>query len=345
MQRKTYRWFRVYGYPGFGLILYLILVLLSPYDRTLRSWQLYRPQDFAIEFLFSVTYAAFLFETGIQLTSKLNKWIPWESQPPKRFVVQLGLHVLILYVLLDIFFKFRFPAYFGYDELMMRQTFIIGIIFTLLITAIFTAEHYFYRWNDANLKSVELEQLTTRAQLEALKLQLDPHFLFNNFSVVTALIEDQPDAAIFYVSKLSSIYRYMLKNRELNLIGLKEEIAFIRSYLYLYQVRYEDGIRVNIDVSDEIAGLLIPPMTLQLLIENAVKHNQFSSDAPLCIHISLSDNNTLNVENNVMPKFQKAQGMRTGLKNIAERYRLLNDRAPSIIQSEKRFKVELPLIG
>ncbi|SDP27923.1 Histidine kinase [Mucilaginibacter sp. OK268] len=344
MHKHSYRLYRIYGYPGFGLVLYLIMVLINPADRIFNSWRYYAFGDFILEFVFAVAYATTLFETGIQLTAWLNKWYAWENRIKSRFGIQLSLHIIIIYIILSSFFKFKFPNYFGYDELMFRQTVIVGVIFSLLITAVFAAEYFFYRWNDAKLKSLEMEQLTTQAQLDALKLQLDPHFLFNNLSIVTALIEDQPSTAVSYIAKLSSIYRYMLTNRTQNVIALTEELEFIKAYLFLYQIRYGSGINVRIDEAGKAILSGLPPLTLQLLIENAIKHNVFSTESPLNIHIYFQDKHFMIVENNKMPKNIPEPGTNVGLKNIRERYRLINRQVPVITDDDRFFRVKVPLI-
>jgi len=345
MRKHSYKLFRIYGYPGFGLLLYLILVLINPYERTFNSWRYYALGDFILEFTLSVVYATVLFETGIHLTKILNKWYPWDDRIKSRFSIQVSFHIIIIYLIISLFFKLSFPARFGYDALLLRQAIIIGVIFSLLITAVFGAEYFFYKWNDARLKSLEMEQHTTQAQLDALKLQLDPHFLFNNLSIVTALIEDQPLTAVSYVAKLSSIYRYMLTNRMQNIIALKEELEFIKAYLFLYEIRYGDGIRVTIEDSSSLSGLGLPPLTLQLLIENAIKHNVFSTDQSLQIHIFFPEANAMVVENNKMPKSIEEPGTNTGLKNIRERYRLMNQQEPVITDYNNFFRVKVQLIN
>lgn len=345
MHKRNYRSFRKYGYPGFGLVLYLVLVLINPFDRIYNSWRLYSLVDFILEFSFSIAYAALLFETGIQLSTLLNKWYPWEQRIKSRFSIQLFLHIVIIYAILNLFFTFKFPSYFGYDELMLRQTIIIGVIFSILITAVFAAEYFFYGWNDARLKSLEMEQYSTQAQLDALKLQLDPHFLFNNLNVVTALIENQPSTAVSYIAKFSSIYRYMLTNRVQNIISVTEELEFIKAYLFLYQIRYGEGIKVNIEETGKADRSGLPPLTLQLLIENAIKHNVFSTDAPLNIHIYFTDDRCMTVENNKTPKLTAEPGTQMGLKNIQERYRLMNQEGLVITDNDASFKVTIPLIA
>lgn len=320
------------------------MVLINPFERTYNSWRFYSMPDFILEFSFSVAYSTLLFETGIQLTALLNKWYPWGDRIKSRFGIQLLSHITIIYLIVSLFFKFKFPDYFEYDELMVRQTIIIGIIFSILITAVFAAEYFFHKWNDANLQSLEMAQHTTQAQLEALKLQLDPHFLFNNLSTVTALIEDQPATAISYITKLSSIYRYMLTNRLQNVIPVTEELEFIKAYLFLYEIRYGESIKVNIEENKQAFRLGLPPLTLQLLIENAIKHNVFSIASPLNIHIYFPDEKLMVVENNKMPGMMKEPGTKMGLKNIWERYYLMNQKAPVILDDDHLFKVEISLI-
>lgn len=344
MQKHSYKLFRLYGYPGFGVVLYLIMILINPLERTMTSWKYYSLPDFILEFAFSIFYAAVLFETGIQITAILNKWYNWEGRVKSRFGIQILAQVVVIYILITLFFQFRFPARFGYDELMSRQIFIIGVIFSILITAVFAAEHFFYQWHDAKSKSLEMEQHTTQAQLEALKLQLDPHFMFNNLSIVTALVEDQPRTAISYITKLSSIYRYMLANRMRNVISVAEELEFIRAYLYLYQIRYGDGIQITIEESKASANQGLPPLTLQLLIENAIKHNVFSLESPLKINILFPDNKTIVIENNKTEKMTNDYSSKLGLRNINERYRLMNQTAPLITETESFFKVEVAMI-
>jgi sensor histidine kinase YesM len=344
MNKKGYKLFRLYGYPSFGLLLYLIFILLNPFERTYNSWKFYVAMDFFLEFTFCTIFAAALFETGIQLNKLINMFYSWERHFLSRFTIQLVVQVSVLYLLIRLFFSIDFPSRFGYDDLLTRQTIIVGIIFTLMTTAIFAAEHFFYRWTDARLRSMEMEQLSTKAQLEALKLQLDPHFLFNNLSTVTALIDRRPDTATLYVTKLSSIYRYMLANRTQHTISLEKELEFIEAYLFLYEIRYGNSIKVNIEQRSAMARFGLPPLTLQLLIENAIKHNVFSIDSPLHIHIDFPKENLMVVENNRSPKAEKEDGTQVGIRNIQERYRLLHQPEPVIVENDHLFRVEIPLI-
>ena len=189
-----------------------------------------------------------------------------------------------------------------------------------------------------------MRQHATQAQLDALKLQLDPHFLFNNLSTLASLIPDNPALSVDYVIKLSSIYRYMLTNRPQNIISIKAELEFINAYLFLYQTRYGEAIHINISNIEELNNQGIAPLTLQLLIENAIKHNSFSADSPLTIDIFSKDNQWIVVRNNKSLKLTREPGSQLGLKNIRERYLLLGDGEPVINNEEDFFEVKIPLL-
>lgn len=343
MRNHNYRLFRIYGYPVFGVLLYLFFQLINPVENWLRDFMSMSIGEFFLQILFCVGYASILFELGIQLTHLLNKWYPWERGIGKRIAIQLGTHSIITLLLIQFFFEIYLRSYFQ-DETLYRQVMIIGIILCLLNNAVFTAEYFFHKWNDASVKGLELERLSNQAQLDVLKLQLDPHFLFNNLSAAISLVEDEPKVAISFITKLVSIYRYMLSNKSQHIISLQEELDFIRGYLYLYQTRYGESIQVEIADFSQAHKYGVPPLTLQLLIENAIKHNMFSLDEPLTIQILITDKELIAVKNNKSPRLHKEVGLQMGLKNIEQRYVLMNKVSPVIIDKEDSFTVEIPLI-
>lgn len=345
MSTTSYRSFRLYGYPSFGLILILLFFLINPYERSIHSWRQFSFLDFIfVDVLLTMSYAALLFETGIQLTLRLNKKLPWERKIMTRFVVQFLLHISLVSITLIPIFQIELPSKFTADQLLFRQIIIFSFIFSLLATAVFAAEHFFHKWKDTQLETSIMRQNATQAQLDALKLQLDPHFLFNNLSTLASLIPDNPALSVDYVIKLSSIYRYMLANRPQNIISIKAELEFIHAYLFLYQTRYGEAIQVNLSNLEELSNKGIAPLTLQLLIENAIKHNSFSLESPLKIDIYAMENKWIVVRNNKSLKVSKEPGSQLGLKNIRERYLLLGDGIPVINTEEHYFEVKIPLL-
>nr|WP_315195940.1 histidine kinase [uncultured Flavobacterium sp.] len=261
-----------------------------------------------------------------------------------RFIFQLLLHIIIVSTLVVLFFNIDLPQKYGYDDLLLRRALIIGLIFSILITTGFTAEQLLIKWNESKLEAVENKKQALQSELNALKLQLDPHFLFNNLSTLTSLIEENQITAVQYITNLSAVYRYVLSNRDKNMIVLKTELDFIKEYLFLYQIRY--GASIVIDIADNIDHLnkFIAPLTLQLLIENAIKHNSFSTTAPLLIRISYEDQWII-VQNNKSPKFTKEPGQGIGLKHIYQSYKLLGTMPPVVDDLEAIFEVRVPLLN
>ena len=218
-----------------------------------------------------------------------------------------------------------------------------GLWITLTIIVIF---HIIYLYNKYNQKKVKDSQIVAKvesAKYESLKSQLDPHFLFNSLNVLTSLIGENPNQAEKFTTKLSKVYRYVLEQKNKDLIPLEEELKFAKSYMELLKMRFEDAIHFSIPESVSDPELKIVPLALQLLLENAVKHNVITSRNPLEIRI-IEEEGYLTVENNVNPKESLEKGTKVGLSNINQRYNLITKEKVIIIHNNKIFKVKLPLL-
>ncbi len=348
MQKVSNRKFRLYSYPFLGIIMYLLFALINPFDDFINSYSQYKISDYIIEVIYLLFFTLVTVESGILVTKILNRFVKWEASPGKRIFFQLILQIFILVVAFYGLFKTFDGAVSGSVDylnstLIIRQAIVIGLLVSLLNTAIYTAQYFFSKWNVANFEAIKLQQLATQAQLDALKSQIDPHFLFNNFSTLTALIEEDKEQAIKYVTVLSSVYRYVLQANNQNTIQLKDELAFIGIYFYLYQIRYPNGIILNISIPNEKQLMIICPMTLQLLLENVVKHNSITSDKPITIDIYTKDN-WLICENNLQPKFIAEDGLGVGIKNIKERYKILTAEKPVFEKTTSSYIVKIPLL-
>ena len=181
------------------------------------------------------------------------------------------------------------------------------------------------------------------SQFETLKNQVNPHFLFNSLNALSMLVMEDGDKAQQFISKLTKVYRYVLDYREMNLIPLKEELNFLENYLYLQKIRFESGLEVSIEVPQDHYSLMVPPLALQLLVENAIKHNIVSQKQPLNISIR-ANARALEVSNNLQLRVEKPESTGIGLENLCRRYELLCDKAPQIQKSETTYLVELPLL-
>ncbi len=220
------------------------------------------------------------------------------------------------------------------------------IILSLGVSTFFHARGFMQNWKAAMSKETTKQEIvakTETAKFESLKNQLDPHFLFNSLNVLTSLIGENPNQAEKFTTKLSKVYRYVLEQRNKDLIPLSEELQFARTYMELLGMRFEDAVKFNIPetVSDE--ELKIVPLSLQLLLENAVKHNVVSSLKPLEITIH-EEEGYLIIKNNINPKEAIGKSTKVGLQNIADRYGLITSRGVKIENDNRIFKVCLPLL-
>jgi sensor histidine kinase YesM len=196
-----------------------------------------------------------------------------------------------------------------------------------------------------NLSTVEqLNIAKAQAELEALKNQIDPHFIFNSLNTLSYLITKDPLNARLYNDTLAKVYRYILSNKERDLVLLKEEIEFISNYFYLIKIRFSEAVNMMIEINDLAAeDFLIPPISLQALVENAIKHNDFNDKIPLGINVSISSNYVI-IKNAVNPKTYAVPTSGIGLNNLDNRYKLITKRNIIIENNFKTFSVKLPIL-
>ncbi len=197
---------------------------------------------------------------------------------------------------------------------------------------------------EAELYVQRLEQEKIEVQIRGLQAQVNPHFLFNSLNSLSALIEDDTEQAGLFLDELSSVYRYLLRANDQILTSLSAEMAFIQSYCHLLQTRHGNALRLVWQVSPQLITRQLPPLTLQLLVENAVKHNIALPDQPLTIAITTDAQNHLLVRNNVQRKTMRVMSNGVGLTNILSKYKMLNQPVPTILETDGQFVVTLPLI-
>jgi hypothetical protein len=197
---------------------------------------------------------------------------------------------------------------------------------------------------EADLALERLKQEKTEVQMRALQAQINPHFLFNSLNTLSSLIDESPRRAGEFVDELSSVYRYLLRSNEADLAPLRAELAFIQSYFHLLKTRHGEGIRLDIAVPPAQLSAQLPPLTLQLLVENAVKHNAILPESPLVVRIRATADGRLVVENTLQRKRLRVESNGVGLCNIAVKYRLLDQPPPVVEESAGWFRVTLPLL-
>ncbi len=217
---------------------------------------------------------------------------------------------------------------------------------TLSILILLTLVYWYIKRREKQLKKVQqLQQEKIQFEFQVLRNQVNPHFLFNSFNTLISYIEEDPAMAVDYVEKLSAFFRNIVNYRDQDVITLEEEIGILKTYFYLQQKRHGKNLSLNISVSEEEKKLIfIPPLTLQLLIENAIKHNAVSKETPLEITIGLENKNRLVIKNNINPKITREPGTGAGLQNIIKRYSLLNNEPVIVDNDGAYFTVILPIL-
>ncbi|NRD19682.1 histidine kinase [Winogradskyella eckloniae] len=218
-----------------------------------------------------------------------------------------------------------------------------GLWITLTIVTIFHVIYFYNKYQKNKIKEQKVIAGTASAKFDALKNQLDPHFLFNSLNVLTSLIEENPKNAQKFTTSLSKVYRYVLEQKSKELVTVDEELNFARTYMSLLKMRFEDSIIFEIPDKASNPESKVVPLSLQLLLENAVKHNMVTSNKPL--HVTIyEDGNHLVVMNNLQPKQIVKKSSGVGLENIKQRYSLLSKRKVHINQREKDFAVAIPML-
>jgi len=196
----------------------------------------------------------------------------------------------------------------------------------------------------ANTQLLKLQKENLQAQFDVLKQQVNPHFLFNSLNVLTSLIKLEPNLAEKFSEQLSKVYRYVLENKDNELVDLNTELNFLDAYIFLLNIRFVDKLRVNINIPEERRSDLIIPLAMQLLIENAIKHNIMSKSEPLTIDIFIDSENFLNIVNNLQERPTQLVSTGVGLKNIQNRYLLLNNTEPTFEKTTTLFIARVPLV-
>ena len=214
----------------------------------------------------------------------------------------------------------------------------------LLLFSIYELAYHFARLRHTERQRDRLEKEKLQAELQQLKGIVNPHFLFNNLNSLSSLITEDPARAEDFLNELTKVFRYLLRNHETDLTTLGDELQFLKSYYSLLETRYGAGISMNIEISSAHNVFLLPPMTLQLLVENAVKHNRVQKEEPLRIELFVDSDNLLVVRNNLSLRDQRVESTGIGLRNINSRYKLLNHQPPTVDKNADFFSVSIRLI-
>jgi sensor histidine kinase YesM len=294
--------------------------------------------------LFSLAYGLPLAFGNGYIANLLTKMMPWHKNPIKRLIVSVSaslvystiVTVLVHFLLSVFFYRVTLSSYSISVEFVA-----IVLAVTFIITFSFYAVGFFKEWKKAIIREEKLKRNILELEYTSLKNQVNPHFLFNSLNVLTSLVDENEDA-VRYIKKLSEVYRYLLENKDKQIVSLSSELKFAEAYIYLHKIRFGDNLKSNINVSD--TNFSIVPLSLQMLIENAIKHNIISEDAPLNIEIYTEDEYVI-VKNNLQLKNTRETSLNIGLDNIKKRYIYLSYKEIIIKKDKNYFIVKLPLLS
>ncbi len=221
---------------------------------------------------------------------------------------------------------------------------VIALVITLIAMIIWEGDYIFQQWKQSLTENEKYTRLSLQSEFDILKSQVNPHFLFNCFNTLSALITEDKQKAEVFLDELSKVYRYLLRNNEDGMSTLKTELQFINSYFQLLKTRHGEAIQMQVDTDKRYDDYLLPSLSLQMLVENAVKHNALSKNYPLHIEVFTTVGNKLVVNNNIQRRVQQAPSGQVGLKNIKMKYEILNQPGFQAMNDGKNFTAVLPLI-
>ena len=294
-----------------------------------------------IDYFFVILAFNFLSEANIVLDKLYEKVWPI----PEKLRIRIFMHAIVSLVLIVIVYQV-ITSLMPYQDVVDKKVFFVAIAMGLLFVNSISSRLIIFRFMDiwvyAQKRIDEMKQEKLKLDYSSLQDQLNPHFLFNNLSVLKSLIIYDQDAAVNFTQNFTDVYRYVLKSQNKILVSLKDELLFIESYLSLHKERLGDGLEVLFSIDKDIIEKTIAPLSLQLLVENAIKHNIVSKGSPLRIEIK-NTGNYLSVKNNVQLK-ENSYSTKKGLSNLITRYELIG--APDILidKNEKEFSVSIPVL-
>ncbi len=295
---------------------------------------------FELSVTFLISYTIFLLNYFLLVPFK-----PHVKLNLKKLILALSVTIAVTLVLIYAFLQLKGLLNFNVDTSRHKEELLSRNIFAMILVLICVFFiHLMYQKQTIELENEMLKRESLQSQYESLKNQVSPHFLFNSLTALKTLLQESPKLADQYVTHLAQVLRYTLQSNKWKTVSLGEELEFVHSYIFLLKMRYETNLSVQTDIYEHSLHLSLPPLTLQTLIENAVKHNEISKDFPLQIVIKSINEQTIQVKNKIREKLTPEDGTGIGLTNLNKLYHLLGDYEIQIAKDDLDFAVDVPLI-
>ena len=330
--------FRVILIPFFGIVIPLVTGMMD--YSSLNLWKT------KLGFLYTIGIAFLIWQGNRYLLFTLRSYFNWFNKPVRKIIALLfavSFYTIPVSALLLTGWYHVFAKGNVQWDVVLTATLLI-MICVIFITHVYETVFLVRDSESEMVKSAQLEKARVQAELEALKNQIDPHFIFNSLNTLSHLIEEQPKKARQFNDNLADVYRYILQNKSRHLVLLSEELTFIKDYFALLKIRFENAVQLNAYIDETFVDkFLVPPISLQALVENSIKHNEFSDAAPLVITITMNED-TVRVTNNISKKPVRKQSSKIGLENLRERYKLTTGKSIEVYEGNNEFIVILPVL-
>jgi len=331
--------FRLILIPAFGITIPVVTGMVR--EATLTTWQ------FKLSYLYTIGIAFIIWEGNRYLLFTLRSYFDWFNKPLRKIaalILAISFYTIPVSALLLVVWYHIFHDGKVNWNVITTSTLMI-MVCVVFITHVYETVFLVREAESEKVKKEQLERARVEAELEALKSQIDPHFIFNSLNTLSHLIEETPAKAKLFNDSLAHVYRYILQNKGRELVLLREEMAFLQDYFSLLRIRFGPAIQLDMEVEKSLFDhYLIPPISLQILVENAIKHNEFSDMEPLLITISMNELNELIIHNMVRKKLLRKGSSRIGLNNLSERYKLTTNKEITVRQEADEFAVSLPVL-
>lgn len=331
-------------------VAFTIQLVVITYNHLSGYYELQDLSDFVFRMVWgtalSLLAAFFIAYPDLFIIHRLNSFSSWHRRVLPRIILQLILSLIVALVAstLITLFSHLINAYEeGLAPVLVKNGLIVSVA-NVVLMVILEAWIFFMESAESKKKTRDLEKELSQIRFEVLKNQINPHFMFNSLNVLSGLIDKDTDKAQEFIDEFSHVYRYVLETIEQPVVTVNEELNFIRSYMYLQQIRYGQNLQFSMDVPASLLGFYLPPLSLQVVLENAIKHNLISPEKPLQIEIFHKDQHLV-VRNNVQSKRTGGRSTGVGQKNLLKRYQLISDRKPDFRMEQLHYRVSLPLLN
>ena len=328
-------WLRIIGIPLVGIILPFLLMDSHQLDSIL---------SYGVCILISVLFTTFYWHLDRSVIIYIRK--KFEHKDLKKRLITQSLIVIaltLIFCLLSNFLTTRVFSDYLDETVPLHRLIIVSLIITILIVSIYEVWYIFKIFKDSLIQNEALKKENSEAQLQTLKNQLKPHFLFNSLNTLASIIPENKEMAVKFVENLAKVYRYILQIKDKDLVTLEEELKCVSAYEYLIKIRFGDNINFTKNNLIESKKNHVIPLSVQMLIENAIKHNIVSKSKPLLIELTVNQN-SLSVKNNLQLKSSIEDSTKVGLNNINKRFELLTNQSIQIKTTKTKFEVIIPLL-